>query len=675
MAATDPARATIRTPARGLAQYVIVGPAIADVVRRHTAITGRTPLPPRWALGYHQSRWGYSPQSRLTDLARGFRDRGIGADGLWLDIQHLRGYRTFTWDPATFPDPRGLVDALAARGFALTVIADPGIKIDPGWDVYDSGVAGGHFLRDASGAVYQGVVWPGPSAFPDFTRAETRAWWGERVGALVTLGVRGIWLDVNEPTTFPEGGSGTSVPDELVTSTGATMAEVHNAYAVLEAQATWEGMRAAAPARRPFVLSRAGASGIQRWAAVWTGDAVSSWDGLGTTLPMLLGMGLSGVPFVGSDVGGYSGRATPELFARWMSLGAVSPFFRGHVTNGVNDQEPWAFGPEVEEISRRMIAERYRRMPYLYSLFAEAAASGAPVLRPMVYEFQDDPACADLDDQAMLGPSLLVAPVATAGATSRTVYLPAGRWIELASGAAYDGPTTIAVDLTLAALPTFLREGGIVPGETRLDVARGDGSFVLHEDAGDGYGETRHIRYAVSATATGTVITAEAAGGAYQPPPKDLEVRLRRVDQMPTAVRLDGAPVAFTWDARDLAVVVTLPHRASFRLEIDHDAALSAPRPPVTITVEVTVPAGTPGDIFVASSANGWTHQRLVRTGETARGELEVERGAWFFYKFTRGSWETVEKYADCGEVANRYRFGAAVTQVDAVARWRDDCE
>ncbi|MCA9679562.1 MAG: alpha-glucosidase, partial [Myxococcales bacterium] len=484
LAAADPTRATVHTPAGAIVEYVIAGPSLREVARRHTAITGRTPLPPRWALGYQQSRWGYAPASRLTDLATTFRDRGVAADGLWLDIQHLDGFRTFTWDPATFADPAALTAALAADDFALTVIADPGIKVDPGWAVYDGGVAGDHFLRDDGGAIYQGVVWPGPAAFPDFTRAATRAWWGAQVGQLAALGVRGIWLDVNEPTTFPEGGGGASVPDLPVAgdpgaAVAATMDEVHDVYAVLEAQATWEGLRAAAPARRPFVLSRAGASGIQRWAAVWTGDAVSSWDGLGRTLPMLLGMGVSGVPFVGSDVGGYSGGATPELFARWLAVGAVSPFCRGHVTTGVPDQEPWAFGAEVEEISRRLLAERYRRLPYLYSLFAEAEASGAPVLRPLVFEFQDDPATATLDDEAMLGPWLLVAPVVEAGATTRAVYLPAGRWLEARSGAVVVGPTTIDVDVTLQALPTFVRAGAIVPQWRR-------GAAIAHTGGGAG---------------------------------------------------------------------------------------------------------------------------------------------------------------------------------------------
>ena len=694
LAVADDEQWAIHTPARALRQYVIAGPSMREVVRRYTAMTGRTPLPPAWALGYHQCRWGYAPASRLTDLAAEFRARDLAATSLWLDIQHMRGFRTFTFDPQTFPDPAGLAAALAGDGFALVAIADPGIKVDPGWDVYDELVAGGHALRTPAGAVFEGTAWPGPSAFPDVTRAETRAWWAARVAGLVALGVDGIWLDVNEPTTFPEGGGGTTVPDELPVAgaPGATMAEVHNVYAVLQAQATWEGMRAAAPGRRPFVLSRAGAPGIQRWAAVWTGDTPSTWSGLRATLPMMLGLGLSGVPFVGSDVGGYSGRATPELFARWMAVGAVSPFFRGHVTQGVPDQEPWSFGPEVEEISRRMIAERERRMPYLYGLFAEAERSGLPVLRPLVMEFQHDPGTWDVDDQAMLGPHLLVAPGLEPGATSRTVYLPPGRWIEARSGAVHVGPAMISVDMTLQALPTFLREGAIVPGGGRggdplvLDVHPGamPGAFVLHEDAGDGAayttGDRRNVSYLVERTASGAILRAERAGGTRPVPARELRVRIRPVDGPVHGVDVDGAPLgAGAWwhDPNDRALWIVLPDRDDVTIEASYDQALS-PALRVRVPVEVELPPGTPADqvIHLASSATGWTHVPLTRIDAThARGELEVDRGAWFFYKYSRGGWDTVEKDGACGEISNRYRFGAADDrQVDVVARWRDGC-
>jgi len=705
----------ITAHAESLDQYIIPGSAIAEVVRRYTALTGRTPLPPRWSLGYHQSRWGYSPDTAVEDLAQRFRDEGIPADALWLDIQHMDGFRTFTWDPNAFADPAGLVDQLREQGFEVVAIADPGIKVDPDWDVYQSGVAGDHFLRTAEGSIYEGVVWPGPAAFPDFTRPETRAWWGDLVGRYLDVGLGGIWLDVNEPTTFPESG-GASVPDDVVLhGDGApvTMARAHNAYALFEARATYDGMLARAPERRPFVLSRAGYAGIQRHAAVWTGDVVSDWAGLRGTLPMLLGMGLSGVPFVGSDVGGYSGNATPELFARWMALGSVSPFFRGHVTSGVPGQEPWEFGTEVRDISRSLISERYRLLPYWYSLFREAEATGAPVLRPLVYEFQDDPATHALGDQAMIGPWLLVAPILDEGASARQVYLPAGRWYEYYSGAAYDGPTTIEVSTTLAALPIFVREGAIVPrgpavmraAEASLDTlfldlypADRETTFALYEDAGDGFanrdaGAYSAVTYTLERLSDGARLTASEREGDYQPGARRLEIRLRRADASVTAVTLDGTDLAergshadllaagegWWHDPDDLSIVVSLADRDAFDLRFFYDPALADLRPSVAVDFEVEVPSGTPLDtpVYIATSANGWTQQPLAWTADpnVARGTVLVPRGEWFFYKFTRGDWDTVEKWPDCEEATNRYRFGAALlAQRDTVYGWRDWC-
>ncbi len=714
LAAATPDAYAVEVDADALDQYVYLGPRLADVTRRHAALTGRIALPPRWALGFHQSRWGYAPAAQLDELAARFRAERIPADALWLDIQHLDGYRTFTWDPTAFPEPEALIARLAAHGFAAVAIADPGIKVDPAWDVYAGGVAGDHFLRTPAGAIYEGVAWPGASAFPDFTRAATRAWWAGHVGGMAARGLRGVWLDVNEPTIFPEA-DGDEIPLDLpVASDGhddgraATLGDVHNAYALAEARATVDGLRAAAPDRRPFVLSRAGYAGIQRHAAVWTGDVVSDWDGLRGTLPMLLGMGVSGVPLVGSDVGGYSGGATPELYARWMALGSISPLFRAHVTSGVPGQEPWQFGTEVRDVSRALIEARYRLLPTWYSLVHEAHATGAPILRPLVYEFQDDPATHTIDDQAMLGPWLLVAPVVEPGATTRSVYLPAGRWFEVASGAAYDGPATIEVSVTTAALPMFARAGAIVAhgpvmqhtGEAplaplALDLypgAPGDApsTFDLYEDAGDGDGPGAITRYTLAATATGARLTIAARAGAYAPPPRRLTIRLRRADGEVTGVAVDGvalpprAPGAadgtgWSADPDDRAIVVALDDLAGATLDFTYDRAIAELRPAVAVTLEVRVPDGTPADppVHVATSANGWTHQPLAWTDEpgVARGTVLVPRGEWFFYKYTRGSWDTVEKWPDCAEASNRYRFGAATArQADTVYRWRDGC-
>ena len=693
--------------------YLFAGPSIAEVVERYTRLTGRIPLPPRWSLGYHQSRWGYSPDAKVVSIADELRARKIPADAMWLDIQHMDGFRSFTWDPATFPDPAGLVSTLAEKGLRTVAIVDPAIKVDPAWDVYSTGVEQGSFLKTADGQPYVGEVWPGASVFPDFSDPATRQFWGSLLPRTLGEGVSGIWIDMNEPSNFT-GEKGGTVPDELAAAGdgfATTMAEMHNVYALSEAQATYEGMLAASPGERPFILTRAGYAGTQRYAAMWTGDAPSTWATLQTTLPMLLGMGLSGLTFSGSDVGGYSGFASPELYARWMLVGSFSPFFRNHVATGVNDQEPWQFGTEVTDLGRAAIEERYRLMPYLYSLFREASRTGAPVLRPLVYEFQSDPATHDRGDEAMLGPFLLFAPVLSEGATTRAVYLPPGRWFEARSGAIHEGPATVELEMVLGGLPTFVREGAIVPRRDlvqwtdekpiqtlSLDVYPGPGpsSFSLYEDDGHTLDFQTGIHavttYTTQRSAAGATLSAGAREGTFSPPARALEIRVRRVDHAPTAVALSGEGLAsfaseeafasatkgYFYDARDLAILVRFPDPGQFDLSLEYDAAVTDPAPPVQMRFEVTVPVGTPmgTPIHFASSANGWTHEPLEWIGpDRAGGLVSVPRGEYLFYKYTRGGWETVEKWPGCAEASNRYEIGAAhPTKVDTVWEWADAC-
>lgn len=605
LAASDPSRSMLVSHGPLLDQYLIAGPALKDVVRRYTELTGRIALPPRWALGYHQCRWGYSPASRLDELAAELRRRKIPADALWLDIQHLDGFRTFTFDPQNFPDPAGLASRLEQQDLALVVIADPGIKVDEAWELYRSGLDGGHYLRRPDGSVFVGEVWPGASVFPDFSSEATRGWWADRAAGHARLGIRGLWVDMNEPANFPQPGEPNTVPDELIADgDGApvTLAEVHNVYGSLQAQATHQGLLEGAPERRPFVLTRAGYAGVQRWAAVWTGDAPTAWWSLRDTLPMLLGLGLSGVPFAGSDTGGFSGYASGELFARWMAVGAISPFFRGHVSTAVNDQEPWSFGPRVEEICRRRITERYTLLPYLYALFVEASQSGAPILRPLIYEFQDDPRTETIDDQALLGPWLLIAPVLEAGVHQRQVYLPRGRWLELSSGRVHHGPLELSTAAPLEAAPMFLREGAIVPRQPpertakilpqrpRLDLFPSTSASTLRvqEDAGDGFAHLKPagraiVTYRLQHGGGVTRLTASPRDGSFTTGPRWIEARFLAAARPPGAVRLDGRGLAGPREPEDLEahegwffdpsaqmIVVVFAENDGWTLEVEH---------------------------------------------------------------------------------------------------------
>lgn len=660
-------RDTTTAATTSLTQYLIAGPQLADVVQRYTALTGAPALPPKWAFGFHQSRWGYANATDLLAIADRFRSEGIPADALWLDIQSMNGFRSFTFDETNFP--ASMIGDLAARGFHVVAIEDPGIKVDPGYSVYDSGVAGGHFLP------YQGTAWPGAAVWPDVSRPETRAWWGQQVDTALDRGIAGIWLDVNEPTTFPEGGGGTTLPDDVAANgdgTATTMAALHNAYGLFEARATFDAL--AARGTRPFVLSRAGYAGIQRYAAVWTGDVPSTWDGLDQTLPMLLGLGMSGVPFVGSDIGGYSGNATPELYARWLALGSISPFARAHVTNGVPGQEPWMFGDDVTAEARARLGDRYHLMPYLYSLGAEAVRTGAPILRPLVWEFPDDPMVADLGDEAMLGPFVLAAPITQQGATSRQVYLPAGRWFELHSGRIFDGPTTIDSSISIAALPLYVRAGAIIPTTDSIEVYPGaaPSSFTLYEDDGSQLTDGARTTITVTPRSDGADVAFDHESAANA---RTLLVRVHRVDGAVTGV--DGAQ-SFQVDPDDRSLAATAADATHLVLAFHYDPAIADPDPPVAVTFEIHVPVDTSQatPIAIVTSADNWTAQTPIAwiSAGIARGTVTLPRGEWFEYKVTRGSWDTVEKQADCTEVANRSRFAAAGSQIDTVATWRDRC-
>lgn len=713
LGATLTDRTRVTASGGAIDQYVIAGPAPADVLRRYTALTGRMPLPPRWTLGFHQSRWGYFPDTQVESIASELRQRRFPGDALWLDIQHMNGFRSFTWDPTGFADPQGLTAALAAQGFKTVVIVDPAIKEDTAWDVYVAGRDGGHFLRGSDGQPYLGVVWPGSAAFPDFTSPSARAWWSTLVARPLQQGVRGVWIDMNEPTSFVPS-AGNTVPEDIAAAgdgVPTTMAEGHNVYALNEARATWEGMRTASPMRRPFVLTRAGYAGIQRYAAVWTGDAPSRWETLRETVPMLAGLGLSGVPFVGSDVGGYGGAATPEMYARWMALGSMSPFFRVHTMQSGAMQEPWRFGQEVEDLSRSLMEARYRLLPYWYSLADASSRTGDPMLRPLVYEFPGDAQAMSVEDELLVGPWLLYAPVLEEGAQTRSVYLPPGRWFECASGAVVEGPSTITTAVTLAALPCYVREGAVIPRGPALRFAdelpltplsldvypsATPSAFSLYEDDGDGFeyesGAFARTEYRLQRIATGARLSAQRSGN-LTPPARTLLVRFHRVDHAPTAVTVNGAALPSQpsesallaagrgefWDSNDLSLLVAFDDAASFTLEATYDPTLTALAPPVLVHFEVTVPQGTPSttDIHVTSSANAWMQQPLtwVRPGELAAGDVSVPRGEWFFFKFTRGGFDTVEKWPNCVEATNRYAFGQAnPARQETVFGWRDWC-
>ena len=359
---------------------------------RYTALTGRTPMPPLWALGNQQSRWSYMSADELRAIAAGFREREIPCDVLHLDIDYMDGYRVFTWDRERFPDPAGLIAELGEQGFRVVTIADPGVKVDERYALYTEGRERGYFCLTRDGDEYRNAVWPGLCAFPDFTDPAVREWWGDQQHVLLDEGVAGVWCDMNEPALFVPQGA-TMPPDVVHLGGGRTRlhGEVHNAYGSLMAQAAREGLERLRPEARPFVISRAGYAGLQREAMHWTGDNSSWWEHLWMSMPQLQNLGLSGIAWAGVDIGGFFGDCTGELLARWTEFGVFQPFCRNHSAMGTVAQEPWAFGEPWETICRDMLRLRMRLLPYLYTLFEECHRTGAPILRPLLFEHPDDP--------------------------------------------------------------------------------------------------------------------------------------------------------------------------------------------------------------------------------------------------------------------------------------------
>jgi alpha-glucosidase len=498
----------LRTETGGFDYYWIGGPTLKDVVRRYASLTGRMALPPRWAIGYHQSRYSYMTQDEVLRLARTFREKRIPCDAIHLDIHYMEGYRVFTFDPVRFPDPKAMIAELCELGIRIVPIVDPGVKLDVNYGVFKEGVEHGYFCAKPDGEPFAGPVWPGMSVFPDFTDDRAAAWWGDLHRFYTEMGIEGIWNDMNEPAVFNE--TKTMDLDAVHGNNGSPVkhGEIHNLYGMLMSKATVEGLKRHLGGRRPFVLTRAGYAGIQRYAAVWTGDNRSFWEHMAMAMPMVLNLGLSGVAFSGPDIGGFAHHATGELLARWTQMGALFPYCRNHSELRSVRQEPWSFGPEIEAICRESIEWRYRLMPLLYSLFREASETGMPVIRPLVLEYPDDPNVANLCDQFLLGDSLLAAPICRPGTNYRAVYLPVGVWYDFWSGERWTGGRTVIAHAPLERMPIYVRGGAILPlaepalstdgaacgvetvelyvsgGAAGGEAAVNTGSFELYEDDG-----------------------------------------------------------------------------------------------------------------------------------------------------------------------------------------------
>lgn len=516
-----------------------------EVVMALADLTGKMPMPPKWSLGFHQCRYSYYPDTQVMEIAKGFRDRKIPCDVIWHDIDYMHKFLCFTFDEKHFPDPKRHNDDLHKLGFKTVWMIDPGIGAvkesfpNGKYAVDEQGTAGDHWVHDKTGKAYVGEVWPGKVHFPDYTRKATREWWAGLYKDWIATGIDGVWNDMNEPAVFNVPSK--TMPEDNLHRADAefggpsTHARFHNVYGMMMIRATREGIAAARPEKRPFVLSRANFLGGQRYGATWTGDNTADWKHLEWSVPMCLNIGLSGQPNIGPDIGGFAGNgpdgAAPmdrgTHFGRWMGIGAMLPFARAHTGKDNAQKEPWSFGEKVEATCREAIERRYRMMPYFYTLFEEASRTGMPVARPIFFADPKDAALRSEDDGFLLGEGLLVMGQMAPDRT-RTPVMPKGTWRKVN----FEGETPNAE------LPElFLKSGRLIPTgpvtqyvdekpltEVTLIVSldeKGEAAGTLYEDAGDGFGyqrgEYRRTKIHVKLKDGQTVVT-EDAEGSWTPP-------------------------------------------------------------------------------------------------------------------------------------------------------------
>jgi alpha-glucosidase len=475
--------------------YLIYGPEPKQVVTDWAWLTGPTPLPPLWSLGFQQSRYTYFPESQLREVADRLRKDRIPCDVLWLDIDFQHDNWPFTVNQQAYPDFRGMVSDLDRERFKLVVITDLHVAKQPnvGYAPYDTGIAGDHFVRNPDGSNFVGKVWPGPAVFPDFTQSQTRQWWGTLYKDFIRDGVAGFWNDMNEPSVFD--GPDKTMPDDVqhridepgFRKRNATHLEIHNIYGMENARSTYEGELALRPSERPFVMTRATFAGGQRYSATWTGDNSSTWNHMRMSIPQLINLGLSGFSLSGADVGGFAGSPSPDLLTKWIELSAFQPIDRDHSAKGTRMHEVWVDGPEQEAIRRRYIEERYRLMPYLYTAAEESSHDGLPIVRPLFIEFPhviEDGTPFDLTtggSEFLFGSRILVAPNPSPEEVAPyTVQLPPGTWYDYWTDERFTrGKTGGPIDLeqrdtvlaqkalritpTLEQLPVYVRGGSILP--------------------------------------------------------------------------------------------------------------------------------------------------------------------------------------------------------------------
>ncbi len=505
----------------GMLRYYLIFGSLETIFIQLGELIGRPAMPPRWVLGYHQSRWGYRNEHDIREVARGFEEHNLPISAIHLDIDYMDGFRVFTFSPKRFKGIKQLSKDLNAKGIRLVASINPALKVDPNYEVYREGLSRDVFCKLPKGKVLHGVSWSGWSTFPDFSSLFVRKWWQEQYQALIENGISGIWHDMNEPSSFAAWGDKTlpTSTEHLLEGMDGDHREFHNLYGLLMNQAGYEGLRKFAPDRRPWILSRSGWTGLQRYAWNWTGDIETSWEALHQTIPTILGLGFSGHAFSGVDIGGFSGSPSAELYLRWFQLAAFLPFFRTHAAIGTKPREPWTFGEPYTTIIRNFLELHYKLIPYLYTVAWNSSQTGIPPIRPLFWENPRDSGLWDIEDEFLLGDSLLIAPILDENVKSRRITLPPGIWYSYWVDQKYSGGSIMEHPVSQETIPIFVKGGTLLPMEENGEICfhifpgiEGTTSNQVYNDAGDGNGLWRVDTFHMTVKSSSMEITWEAVG-------------------------------------------------------------------------------------------------------------------------------------------------------------------
>jgi alpha-glucosidase len=542
----------------GALRFYIIEGELPQTLEEYSRLTGNSPLPPRWALGFHHCRWGYKSSAEVREVLEGFRANDLPLDAFHFDIDYMDEYRVFSVDPVNYPDFDQLCIEMNEQGIHPVIILDPGVKIDPNYGPYYTGLSKQVFCTLPDGEKMRALVWPGWVELPDFSNPVTRTWWGEYYARFLEDGVAGFWHDMNEPAAFAAFGEPTipRVTAHSLEGRGGNHEEAHNIYGLLMDMAGYDAIRNYQPNKRPWLLTRSGWAGVQRYAWSWTGDVESSWPALKMTVSTVLGLGVSGIPYSGSDIGGFSGNPGAELFIRWFQLSTLMAFFRNHSALTTDRREPWVFGEETTQICRKMLKLRRKLIPYLYSIAWEAHQSGAPLVRPISWLDSSNQALWQVDDMYLLGDKLLVAPVFEPGADSRSVTLPRGGWYHYWDDENYPEPGVVEISTPLNQIPFFVREGSVLPMQEsdlltlHIYFSHHNDIVVSHhyQDAGDGYGVSRLDTFVLRCN--GNHLSLEWQKDGNYPLPGKIKLVIH--GGFPDLLQIDGREVA--WEAETIEI-------------------------------------------------------------------------------------------------------------------------